>query len=279
MPKRSILITGCSTGIGLHAAEALQKEGWRVFASARKPKDVEMLRSKGLEALQLDVTDDASIQAAVETVTKATGGTLDALFNNAGYLVAGAVDDLDRDLIRAQFETNVFGPMELIRQVLPIMRKQGHGRIVQNSSILGTVTIPFYSAYNASKFALDGFSLSLRQELAGTGIHVSIISPGPITSALRGTAHKIFKQQVQLDQTGEHKATYDEMEEAYFKPGSASHKLQQHPQAVVNKLLHALNSSYPKVHYFIGWPAKMLALLHKLLPERFFIWIFSKVRG
>lgn len=279
MSQRSILITGCSSGIGLHAAEALKDQGFRVFAAARKTEDVEMLRKKGLDAVQLDVNDDQSIRQAVKTITDATGGTLDALFNNAGFLVAGAVEDLDRDLIRAQFETNVYGPMELIRQVLPIMRRQGHGRIVQNSSILGVVTIPYYSAYNASKFALEGFSLTLRQELAGTNIHVSIINPGPIQSDLRDNAHKIFRDTVVQIQTGQHKKTYEKLEDTYFKAQSASGRLKQHPQAVVKKLLHALNSSNPKIHYFVGWPSQMLALLHKLLPERFFNWLFAKVRG
>src|SRR5436190_5636188 len=164
MTQSSILITGCSSGIGLAAARFLHQRGYKVFATARKLVDLERLRAEGLTAIELDVNDSGSIAAALKQVLAATGGTLDALFNNAGYLQAGAVEDLSRDMNRAQFETNVFGPMELIRQVLPIMRAQGHGRIVQNSSILGIITLAYYGSYNASKFALDGFTNTLRQE-------------------------------------------------------------------------------------------------------------------
>jgi len=194
MTQSSILITGCSSGIGLCAAALLQKRGYRVFATARKLTDVEKLRQLGFEAFQLDVNDSDSMKRALDRILHETGGTLDALFNNAGYLQAGAVEDLDRKDIRAQFETNVFGPMELIRLVLPIMRKQGHGRIIQNSSILGIITLPFYGAYNASKFALDGFTNTLRQELHNTPIHISSINPGAIYSELRNKAFSHYQQ-------------------------------------------------------------------------------------
>ena len=216
MATRSILITGCSSGIGLAAATALKTRGWRVFAAARKTEDVARLNSLGLYGIQLDLNDSGSIQQAVQTVLTATGGTLDALFNNAGVLIAGAVDDLSRSLIRQQFETNVFGPMELIQQVLPVMRRQGHGRIVQNSSILGVIAMPYYGAYNASKFALDGFSQTLRQECRGTGIQVAILNPGPITSALRSNAHTIFQNTIAKLPESAHASTYRKMEKAYF---------------------------------------------------------------
>jgi len=188
MTQKSILITGCGSGIGNHAAMQLKQRGYRVFASARKKEDVSKLSAAGLESVLLDVTDTASMQQALAHILQQTNGTLDALFNNAGYLQAGAIEDLTHDTNRAQFETNVFGPMELIRLVLPIMRQQGHGRIIQNSSILGVITLPYYGAYNASKFALEGFSRTLRQELYGTQIHLSIINPGPIQSELRKNA-------------------------------------------------------------------------------------------
>lgn len=277
MSPRSILITGCSSGIGLAAAIELKKQGWRVFAAARKPQDVEKLAATGFESVQLDLTDSASIHKAVQQVLTATGGTLDALFNNAGLLVAGATDDISRDLARAQFETNVFGPMELITLILPVMRKQGHGRIVQNSSILGVITMPFYGAYNASKHALEGFTLTLRQECRGSNIHVSLINPGPIVSELRSNAHQIYQETVAKKSDTVHQHAYRKLEKAYFSSDHASRKLQQPPEAVTKKLIHALTSSNPKIHYYVGWPAQLLATLKKILPERMFDWLLSKV--
>jgi len=173
--QKSILITGCSSGIGLCAAKMLQARGYRVFATARKSQDVTSLREQGLESEVLDLNDSNSIQSALQEILLKTGGRLDALFNNAGYTQAGAIDDLSRDMLRAQLETNVLGPMELTNAVLAIMREQGYGRIIQNSSILGIISMPFRGAYNMSKFALEGWSNTLRQELRGTAIYVSTI--------------------------------------------------------------------------------------------------------
>ncbi len=276
MTQRSILITGCSSGIGLCAATELKMRGWRVFAAARKSKDVQNLASMGLESILLDLNDSDSIHQAVQHVLAATGGTLDAVFNNAGLLVAGATEDISRDLTRAQFETNVFGPMELIRQILPVMHQQGHGRIVQNSSILGVITLPYYGAYNASKFALEGFTHTLRQECRGTNIHVSLLNPGPITSELRNNAHQIYQKQI-AGQPSRHQHAYRKLEEAYFTPDQTTKRIQQPPQAVVKKLLHALESPRPNIHYYVGWPAELMAIAQRLLPERTFDWLLSKI--
>ncbi|HTM64574.1 MAG TPA: SDR family NAD(P)-dependent oxidoreductase [Gammaproteobacteria bacterium] len=276
MSKRSILITGCSSGIGLHAALALKKQGWRVFAAARQAKDVEKLAENGLESIQLDLNDSESIHRAVQQVLSATGGTLDALFNNAGLLVAGAIDDISRDLTRKQFETNVFGPMELIRVILPVMRQQGHGRIIQNSSILGVLTLPYYGAYNASKFALEGFSRTLYQECRGTNIHISIMNPGPISSDLRKNAYTIYKDSVAKKSDSYHQDIYRKLENDYFHKQRGQFLLNG-PEAVVKKLNHALTSKHPKLHYFIGWPAQLLAFMQKILPERLFNWLLSKI--
>jgi NAD(P)-dependent dehydrogenase (short-subunit alcohol dehydrogenase family) len=277
MTQRSILITGCSSGIGLCAATELKNLGWRVFATARKQQDVEKLAEAGFESIQLDVTDSDSIRQAVQQILAATGGTLDAVFNNAGLLIAGATEDISRDLTRIQFETNVFGPMELVRQILPVMRKQGHGRIVQHSSISGIITLPYYGAYNASKFALEGFTLTLRQECRGTGIRVSLINPGPIVSELRNKARDIYQDTVAKKTDSHHHHAYRRMEEAYFSEQHSSRNLQQPPTAVVKKLLHALNSNHPKIHYYVGWPAQLMAALKKILPERVFNWLLSKI--
>lgn len=279
MTQRSILITGCSSGIGLAAAQRLKERGWRVFAAARRTQDVEKLNELGVNGIQLDVTDSDSIRKAVDTVLQATGGTLDALFNNAGILMAGVTEDLSRDMIRQQFETNVFGPMELIRYILPVMRKQGHGRIVQNSSILGIMTIPYYGAYNASKYALEGFTLTLRDECRDSGIEVSLINPGPIKTELRSHAHDIYRATVANMSGTAHKSTYEKLEKDYFPKDNKPKKSQASPDTVVRHLIHALESKRPKIHYFVGRTAIVVAWLHKLLPERLFMWLISKFKG
>ena len=176
MNARSILITGCSSGIGLCVAQGLRERGYRVFATARKAADVEKLVEMGLESLQLDLDDPASIARAVDEVLSRTGGTLDALFNNGAWGLPAAVEDLTRKNLRDLFETNLFGWHELTRLVLPVMRRQGHGRIIQNSSVLGFVALRYRGAYNASKYALEGLSDTLRLELKGSNIHVSLSS-------------------------------------------------------------------------------------------------------
>lgn len=274
----SILITGCSSGIGLTCAQQLKQRGYHVFASARKPEDVSKLKDLGLDSVQLDITETASMDRALEYITKVTGGTLDALFNNAGYVQAGAIEDLSLEIHRAQFETNVFGPMELIRKVLPIMRKQGHGRIIQNSSILGIITLPYSGAYNASKFALEGYSLSLRQELRGTNIHVSLINPGPITSKLRDNAFTAYQQTLQ-HKSSQHAQIYTEMEQSYFGPKAKNRKnFSDSPSIVVKKLISALESPHPGTHYYVGWSAQGLAWLHRLLPDCAMEWLLARVR-
>lgn len=277
MAQKNILITGCGSGIGHHSALALKERGYRVFASARKPEDVAKLKALGLNSLILDLNDSSSIQHAVGEVLEKTQGKLDALFNNAGYLQAGAIEDLTREMDREQFETNVFGPIELTRLILPTMRKQGQGRIVQNSSILGIITKPYYGAYNASKFALEGYSNTLRQELHGSGIHVSILNPGPITSKLRQNAFAHYQETVGHLDNSPHKAAYQKLENYYFKPSKIDQQVSASPDAVVKKLLHALESRRPKAHYYVGAPAQAIAVLKRLLPDAAMDWVLSKV--
>lgn len=275
---QSILITGCSSGIGYCAATSLKKRGYRVFAAARKLADVEKLSHLGLEAVQIDINDSASIQQGLEQVLKATGGTLDALFNNAGFLQAGAIEDLSRNMLRAQFETNVFGPMELISLVLPVMRKQGHGRIIQNSSILGIITLPYYGAYNASKFALEGFTNTLRQELHGSNIFVSSINPGPIYSDLRDKGYSHYKEGVGRNKEhSAHSAAYARLEESYFNTKDRKDGVTNGPEAVVKQLIHALENRKPRAHYYIGKGAQMMAMLRRLLPDPALDWVTKKI--
>lgn len=274
--ERSILITGCSSGIGLCAAHTLRQRGYRVLATARQEADVAQLQSQGFESFQLDINSSSSIKKAVAAILQATQGKLFALFNNSGYVQAGAVEDLSREAIRQQFETNVFGAIELITAVLPIMRKQGYGRIVQNSSMLGVVTMPYVGAYNASKFALDGFSHTLRQELRGTAIQVSIIAPGPVLSKLREKAKKYFSVDINKVDSP-HYAAYQRIAQRYSEaPSPREQRLSLPAEAVVKDLIHALESRNPRSHYFVGAAAKMFAFLRRLLPEKMLDWIITR---
>ncbi|MFA7097280.1 MAG: SDR family oxidoreductase [Gammaproteobacteria bacterium] len=264
--QKTILITGCSTGIGRHAAEGLAARGYRVFATARKAEDVEALRAAGLESLQLDLDDSASINAAVDEVLHRTGGTLDALFNNGAYGQPGAVEDLRRDVLRAQFETNLFGTLELTNRIIPVMRAQGHGRIIQNSSLLGLVALPYRGAYNASKFALEGLTDTLRLELAGSGIHVCLIEPGPIESRFRANAYAAFKRNI--DAAGSvHRLRYEAQERRLTKVGPAA-PFTEPPSAVLKRLIHALEDPRPKPHYYVTVPTWFFAIARRVLPVR-----------
>lgn len=273
--KPTIIITGCSTGIGAFCARALKADGWRVFATVRRQDDLASLESDGIEAILMDYTDPVSISALVETVLSRTGGTLDALFNNGAYGQAGAIEDLPTDALRAQFETNVFGWHELTRQVIPAMRKQGHGRIVQCSSILGVVPYRWRGAYNASKFAIEGLSLTLRMELAGTGIHVSLIEPGPIESKFVANCIPHIEANIDMENSVHREEYKRQMQRLRGTSKPASGKLP--PDAVYHVLKHALTSSKPKPHYPVTRPAKQGMLLKKLLPAALFYSIIGKL--
>ncbi len=264
MDKKSILVTGCSSGIGLCVAEGLQKRGYRVFATARKPADVEMLVERGLESLRLDVADPVSIHGAVDEVLRRTGGTLYALFNNAGYGQPGAVEDLRREVLREQFETNVFGTVELTNRLIPVMRAQGGGRIIINSSLLGYVSLPFRGAYNATKYALEGIADTLRLELRGSGIHVALVEPGPISSRFRANAHEMFRRNVDAEASF-FRDTYRAMENRLAKPDPAAPFTLQ-PEAVLEKVIHVLESDRPRIRYPVTFPAYLFAVLKRLLP-------------
>lgn len=262
---RSVLISGCSSGIGHHCAHALAARGWRVFAGARRGEDVERLASEGLEAVALDVADPASIVQAVNEVLEATGGRLDALFNNAGYGQPGAVEDVSREALRAQFETNLFGAHELTNRVLPLMRRQGSGRIVNHSSVLGLVALPYRGAYNASKFALEGLTDTLRQELRGSGIQVSLIDTGPVRSRFRENALARFRRHIDVEGSA-HREVYRAVLARLEGSGDAPFTLG--PEAVARALVHALESRRPRPRYYVTAPARAFALLRRLLPTR-----------
>lgn len=266
MTSKNILITGCSSGIGLAVALGLQARGYRVFATARSLDAVRALQQQGLEALLLDVNDSESIKAAVAEVLTRTGGHLDALFNNAGYGQFGAVEDLSREALRAQFETNVFGAHELTCQVLPVMLRRGQGRIIQHSSLLGFVALPLRGAYNASKFALEGLTDTLRLELVGTGVTVSLIEPGPITSRFRANSYLAYQRYIRPE-TSRFAAVYAKQEQRLQHEGAVA-PFTLGPEAVLACVIHALESQHPKPRYRVTRPSHALALLRRLLSTR-----------
>lgn len=264
--KRTVLITGCSSGIGHAVAVGLKARGYRVFASARKPEDVARLQAEGLESLQLDLNDSASIRSALAKVLAETGGTLYALFNNGGYGQPGAVEDLSRQAVREQFETNLFGWMELTNLVIPVMRRQGEGRILQNSSVLGYIALKYRGAYNASKYAVEGWSDTLRLELLGANIFVSLIEPGPIESRFRRNAYEKFKRHIN-PQTSIHRETYARMEQRFQIEGPVQ-PFTLPPEAVLEKVIHALESKRPRARYPVTFPSHLFAWLKRILPAR-----------
>jgi NAD(P)-dependent dehydrogenase (short-subunit alcohol dehydrogenase family) len=266
MSAKAVLITGCSSGIGRCAAAGLKQRGYRVFASARNPADVEQLKAEGFEAVRLDLADSDSIRSAVETVLEAAHGELYGLFNNGAYGQPGAVEDLGRETLRAQFEVNVFGTQELTNRLIPVMRGRGEGRIVYNSSILGFVAMPYRGAYNASKYAIEGLADTLRLELRGSGVFVSLIEPGPIVSRFRDNALQGYRQNIDPD-TSVHRDTYRAMEARLTKQGPAA-PFTLGPEAVVKRLIHALESRRPKTRYAVTFPTYLFAALKRLLPDR-----------
>ncbi|MBX9893592.1 MAG: SDR family oxidoreductase [Nitrosomonas sp.] len=263
---KNILITGCSSGIGYCAAKGLRERGYRVFATARKRDSVESLLAEGFESFRLDLNDSNSIHFAFEETLRRTGGELYALFNNGAFGLPGAVEDLHRDALRAQFETNVFGWQELTNLAVPVMRKQGYGRIIQNSSVLGFVALPFRGAYNASKYAIEGLSDTLRLELRGSNVHVSLIEPGPIASKFRANAVEALTKYIDIENSF-HREKYQGVLARLNKPGPAV-PFTLPPEAVLKRVIHALEAEKPKPRYYVTVPTYLFGFLKRILTTR-----------
>ncbi|KJY81693.1 oxidoreductase [Vibrio galatheae] len=264
--KKSILITGCSTGIGYVCAHALHKRGYQVIASCRQLADVKRLQDEGLTCIQLDLADSNSINNAVRQTLELTNGKLDALFNNGAYGQPGALEDLPTDGLREQFETNFFGWHQLVRAVLPIMRKQGYGRIVQNSSVLGFAAMKYRGAYNASKFAIEGWSDTLRLELMGSDIHISLIEPGPIETQFRANALNAFKRWITIEGSAHEQQYRRQMDR--LNSDTSSNAFVLPAESCITPLIHALEANKPKIRYRITTPTKVFAVLKRVLPAR-----------
>lgn len=275
MSARTILITGCSSGIGLASARMMKARGWSVIATARKDADLATLRADiGVDAVQLDLANPASIATCFDRAMSLSGGRIDALFNNAAYGQVGAIEDLTVDVLRRQFEVNLFAQHDLTRRVLPVMRKQGHGRIVQCSSVLGLVAAPFRGAYCATKFAMEALSDSMRMELAGSGVHVSLIEPGPIRTRFVEHALENFLHTVDIPNSP-HRVVYEARLERMKQGGNDTFKLE--PEAVAEKLVHAVESQRPKMRYYVTTPTYITAILKRVAPQRTVDWFVQKM--
>ncbi len=261
---RTVIVTGASSGIGAYCARALASEGWRVFATARRTEDIAALGADGIEAFYLDYREPDSIARLADDVLSKTGGRLDALFNNGGYSQPGAVEDISTDALREQFEANFFGWHDLTRRVVPAMRRQGHGRIVHCSSIMGLAPFKYRGAYAASKHALEGLMLCMRSELLGSGIHVSLIEPGPVKSRIAANALGWFLKNVDHENSV-HRQAYRAQLDRMEAGGSAS-RFKPGPEVVHRALRHALLSGRPRPHYVVTWPAKAGAAMKRFLP-------------
>jgi len=275
MKHRNILITGCSSGIGLEAAKILHARGHRVIATVRKPADQSMLTAAGISNLLCDLNDSDSINQAVQAASEIFNGPIDVLFNNAAYGQPGAVEDLSRAALREQFETNVFGTQELTNLVIKQMRKQSFGRIIYNSSVLGLIALPYRGAYNASKYAIEGLADTLRLELKGTGIDISLIEPGPITSHFRQNAFAKYQQHIDKNNSSHH-TVYDAMEKRLLTPGPAA-PFTLPAKAVVDKLVHAIESDHPRIRYYVTFPTYLFAYLKRVLPASSLDWVLNRV--
>lgn len=276
MTQKSILITGCSSGIGYDAAHTLHKRGWRVFATCRAEADCERLRLEGLESFQLDYQDESSIQNAVTEVLSRTGGTLDALFNNGAYAIPAAVEDLTRDALRDIFETNVFGQIDLSNRLLPTMRTQGHGRIIHNSSVLGFISTPFRGSYCSTKFALEALTDAQRMEHRGTDIKFILIEPGPIPTDFRINAAKQFEKWV--DWKNAHRKDFYEntVRERLYDDSGKPDWSELPVSAVTAKLIHALESKRPNPRYFVTNATYVSNILRRILPTRALDWVLAR---
>ncbi len=271
---RSILVTGCSSGIGLDAAQGLRARGWRVFASCRQEADCARLRALGFDSPRIDYADPASVAAGLAATLEATDGRLDALFNNGAHALPGAVEDLPRDALAAIFETNLFGWHDLTMRAIPAMRAQGAGRIVNCSSVLGLVPMKWRGAYVATKYALEGLTDVLRIEMRGTGIHVALIEPGPVTSRIRVNAIPHFERWIDWKSSARAAEYEGLLHRLYTERGPDRFELP--PSAVTRRLIHAVEHPRPRPRYAVTTPTRVMGTLRRVLPTRALDWIIAR---
>ena len=275
--QKSILITGCSSGIGLDCAKTLHAHGWMVFASCRQQKDCDRLKMMGIEAPRLDHADPVSITETIQYILTKTNGKLDAVFNNGAFAVPGAVEDLPTDALRSIYETNLFGYHEVIRQVMPIMRAQGKGKILNCSSVLGFVAMPWRGAYNSTKFALEGLTDTLRIEMRNTNINVILIEPGPIGTKIRENSIPHFERWVDWENSPRKKQYETGLIKRLYQPKNKPDAFELPVSAVTKVVMKALESHHPKPRYYVTIPTHFMGLLRRILSTRSLDWFISRL--
>jgi NAD(P)-dependent dehydrogenase (short-subunit alcohol dehydrogenase family) len=269
-----LLITGCSSGIGRCLAEQLARRGYPVYAGLRRLAETGRWRGAGITPVELDLDDPGSIETGLARVLEHSGGRLYGLVNNAAYGQPGAVEDLRREVLRRQFESNLFGTHDLTRRVIPLMRAAGQGRIVQISSILGYIALPFRGAYVASKYALEGLSETLRLELHGSGIEVVLVEPGPVRSRFRPNAYRAYQEHIDPE-TSHFRHLYATVAARLLSEKDTPFTLP--PEAVLRAVIHALESPRPRIRYRVTLPAHLFWALRRILPSRWLEGLLQRV--
>ena len=273
----TVLVTGCSSGIGYHVAKGLKERGYNVYTTARKEKDVQRLITEGFKCLQLDYADSQSVQDLANELMLLVGTNLYGVFHNGAYGQPGAVEDLTRETIEKQFAANVFGWMELNNRLIVLMRHNNRGRIIFNSSVLGLISLPFRGAYNASKYAIEGFADTLRLELSDTNVKVSLVEPGPVESRFRVNALQALKDNVNMEDSV-HRDRYKKTLDRLAKEGKVD-PYTLPPEAVLKKVIHALESKSPQAHYYVTTPTYIMGTLKRLLPAKWMDKFILKMAG
>lgn len=263
--KRTVLVTGCSSGIGQATARYLRDLGWEVLPTARKSADLDALRAEGFDPIELDLGDSGSVQKTIRECLNRVPDGLGGIVNNAGMALPGAVEDLSRDALRKQFEVNVFGLQELTNGFIPTLRSQGWGRIVNVSSIYGRIAAPMVGSYCASKFALEAISDALRIELSGTGVGLSLIEPGPIVSAFRRNAAASLEEDV-ITADARFRVAYEKEAARRKKQFKKVDFFNRPPEEVAKRIAHALESSRPRRRYVITPPAHLGVFISRFVP-------------
>jgi NAD(P)-dependent dehydrogenase (short-subunit alcohol dehydrogenase family) len=271
MNNRTVLITGCSSGIGRATAYAFLDEEWRVYATARNPADIQQLGEAGCDIGTLDVTDSDDVERAVARIIEAEG-RIDALVNNAGYGQHGPLEDVDEALFRRQFDVNVFGPHRLVREVLPHMRERAQGTIVNVSSLAGRLAAPGMGAYSATKHAVEGYSDALRLEVEPFDVDVSVVQPGPVETSFRD---RVDDELSRLDRTDAYADIYQFQEDASLFGRDSP--IAVHPAAVAEAIVEAAVSPDPQPRYVVGQVAQLL-LWARYLPDPIRDRVFGLVR-
>ena len=277
MKTKNILITGCSSGIGKNVAITLHNKGWRVFATCRSKKDCTFFTKLGIESFPLDLLKEESINCAVNLVKEKTKSQLDVLFNNGAYAIPGAIQDIPRSAMREIFEVNVFGQIDLINKCIPLMMSSESPKIINCSSVLGFISLPYRGVYSATKFSIEALTDAMRRENYHDKLKFVLIQPGPINTSIKQKSLKHFEKWLDW-KNSIHKKTYENKVLKRLYNNNSKNSLdffELQPEAVTKILIKILNSKRPKERYKITIPTRIAEIMIKFLPTNVLDWIFK----